>query len=461
LLFASMILGCGLLGGGKEPDRLSDDLPGPFEQVGPITLCMGGVRLDAPGAIGVAGDEPIGLCVSDASEARRCELDSECADRESCMCGTCRVPVCLINADCPEDTECTGAGHRCQARCLSDEDCPAGELCDPNTLGCTSGCEADTDCSHGEVCSSIRGMCVTVTCTSGGCSAGRSCDVQRRVVSVGHPALAPREAAAQIWLTVPGAGIVRFVPSADGNLAADPSTPVLGEPLMDPAVTAGPGGGFLMIVGEEGGARLHALVGTDGIEWSAPVFGSELLGPEQEWEGGWVGRPSVLQHEDGWVLAWEGGPGAGIGLALLGADGVVTRVGDAPIVDVSNAGSDPWWSGLSAVGSPHLFHQDCTAGWSGVALLFEGRGLEWLGVDPGSGDPPAPNSSIGYARFDGPWSITVDPHNPLFSTNAGIAVTRSEHDPVIVCRPGGFRLHYTASGVESGASEGLFEALSF
>lgn len=450
-----ILAACGLLGGGSGPRRLASDVPGPFEQDGPLVLCVAGQRLDAPGSPGVV-DGSLGLCVGAGQEAAACSSDGECGQRERCVCGACRVVVCRTNADCLEGLECMSHDHRCQRRCMSDPDCPPGQVCDPTTLGCAAPCAGDGDCSHGEVCSSLRSLCITLECSGAGCGAGRACEVQRRTTVVSRPALLPGPEPV-IWATVQEAGIVRFVRRGDWWLA-EPPYAVLDPPARDPSVR--PGSGLVLVAGADGGSALRAWTSLDGIDWSPMAGDGFFLRAGDGWESGWVGRPSLLADGGGWLVAYEGGPGRGIGLVRLDSAGAGSRIGSGPVLVPGETGEDPHWTSIESLGSPFLFVQECGPGWSGTGLLFEATGLERIDLTLGGADPPEPNASVGYARLDGV-EVVVDPYNPLFTTTAGIAVTRSEHAPAIVCSQGVWTLYYEASDPGTGLSEGLFRALSY
>jgi hypothetical protein len=341
-----------------------------------------------------------------------------------------------------------------------DGDCPGGERCDPTTLGCTPACEADADCAFGEVCSSSRRLCVTMICTGSECSASRTCDVQRQGSLPSQPALADGMPDV-VWATVDGLGIVRFERGPTGSWSAPGEAPAMEWPWRDPGLARAPGGGLLMVAGRDDGSVITAHTSTDGLAWSPLAGSGEVLVPTRGWEAGWVGRPSALLDGDGWLVAYEGGPGAGIGLVRLDPAGLVTVLSTSPTLTPAGAGEEPWWSDITSVGSPLLFRQDCAAGWTGAALLFEATGLERVDLEVAGGDPPAPNASVGYARLDGDGALLVDPRGPLFSTMAGLGVTRSEHGPALSCRSGSWELFYEASDPVSGAPEGLFVALPY
>jgi hypothetical protein len=453
LVAAFVTAGCGLLGPGTAWDRPLGDVPGPFEEEGPLGLCLGPVVLDGP----ARGEDDVGLCIADDLEVAGCEHDGECEGREACVCGRCRVPACRTAQDCPGSLECLVHAHRCQERCVVDGDCAAGQRCDPTTLGCTSACEADRDCPAGEVCSATRGLCITVPCGATPCAPGRTCDVQRRPVVVSRPS--PLDGV--LWLTVEGTGIVRFVEDGAGWYHASPARAALDPMLLDGQVTAGPGPGLLILAGTADGSAIHAFTSLSGLEWSPLAGDGVILEPGPEWERGWVGRPSAVRDGDGWLVAYEVGPGAGVALARMGTSGDVERLGEGPALLPPDAGRDPHWTGLESCGSPFLFEQDCGGGWSGHALVYEALGLEQIDVMVSGGEPALPNPSVGYARLEEDRGLVVDPANPLHSTTSGVAVTRGESMPALSCDGGRWALLYVASDPSSGLVQGLFRALPY
>lgn len=435
-------------------------MPGPFQDPRPLRFCLEGRRLDAPASPGV--DPAVGLsglCVSAAQEPSSCSEDGHCFAGQRCVCGLCRVPLCYTNDDCPSGQECSGAGHRCQSMCLTDADCPAGQSCDPSSLGCARRCDSDAQCLFGSVCSSTRRLCVTVPCQEEGCSAGRRCDLQRQVAVLASPSVVEGPEGLALWAHVQETGIVRFVSDPQPSYRADPQEPVLEADLTDPEVRRGPEGLFL-VAGREDGSALAAFTSPDGIRWSPLAGTGNVLVASEGWEDGWVGRPSALWTSAGWLLAYEGGPGAGVGLAHLDPDGTASRVGDGPVIDVDSAGTDPWWTEVDRVGSPALIWSGCTGQGRTPAVIFQGRGVEWMGVDVG-GDAQQASASLGHAHLTETLQALVDPRNPFYSTTAGIAVARGEHDPFALCIGGQWSLYFTASNVESGGEEGAFLALSF
>jgi len=297
-------------------------------------------------------------------------------------------------------------------------------------------------------------------CTGEECSASRTCDVQREAVALSQPALLPGSPDV-LWATVEERGILRFERGQTGAWFAPDDSPALEWPGRDPGLAAAPDGGLLLVAGRDDGSGIAAYTSPDGLDW-APLAGSgTIVSSGAAWTSGWVGRPTVVLDGDGWIVAFEGGPGAGIGLARLDPAGSVTILSPSPALTPSGAGTEPWWSDITSVGSPMLFRQDCVPGWSGVALLFEATGIERVDLDVDGGEPPAPNASVGYARLEEDGALLVDPRGPLFTTMAGLGVTRSEHGPALSCRSGSWELFYGASDPVSGAGEGLFMALPY
>jgi len=257
-------------------------------------------------------------------------------------------------------------------------------------------------------------------------------------------------------------GIVRFSKrTAASSWTADPDLAVLDAPLRDPSVAPDGRGGLVMVAGTDGGTALHAFRSADGIGW-APLDGDgSFLAPAETWEAGWIGRPSAIPDGDGWIVAYEGGSGGGIGMARLARPCSGARLTDHPAIDTSAAGTAPYWSGITGVGAPYLFAFSCAGERPWTGILFEAAGLERVEVTTAGAEPPLANSSVGFARLLRDGTVEVDPTNPVFTTYAGIAVTRSEHTPAITCEGGVWSITYTASDPRSGGSEGLFRALPY
>jgi hypothetical protein len=261
-----------------------------------------------------------------------------------------------------------------------------------------------------------------------------------------------------MWVDVEGLGIVRFVDRGHGAWHAEPASPVVEHGLCDPGIARAPGG-LVLVAGSRDGSSLVAFSSVDGVSF-VPLSGDgRFLEVAGGWETGWIGRPTVLPEGDGWLVAYEGGPGRGVGLVHLTASGEREGLAEGPILTADRVESG-MWTEVTSVGSPFLFEQACAGRQGGIAMLFEAVGLERIDVQVAGAAPPLPNASVGYARLvEG--TASVLPSGPFYTTMAGVAVTRSEGTPVIVCSDHGWVLYYVASDPSTGLSSGLFRALPY
>ena len=94
------------------------------------------------------------------------------------------------------------------------------------------------------------------------------------------------------------------------------------------------------------GSQIGMATSEDGIEWTkyddpstteAPYSESDpILAPFFDWEGSWLGRPEVVQTNDGFVMLYEGGGNSQTGLAISD-DGInFARYQQNPIITQDN-----------------------------------------------------------------------------------------------------------------------------
>lgn len=113
------------------------------------------------------------------------------------------------------------------------------------------------------------------------------------------------------------------------------------------------------------GSQIGMATSDDGISWvkyddpdttEAPYAESDpIMQPTFDWEGSWLGRPEVLETDDGWVMLYEGGNrGSQTGVAIS-SDGVnFARYDQNPVLTTDNMVKNfPFFQGA-------FFHRDDT-----------------------------------------------------------------------------------------------------
>jgi len=114
-----------------------------------------------------------------------------------------------------------------------------------------------------------------------------------------------------------------------------------------------------------------------------------ILAPAEPWEAGRVGSPSVFDHGSEVMLAYEGGAGAGIGLArILAGGGLAERVSPNPVVTPATVLDPIFWRGVTSVSAPYAL---LTPDGSAFRLYFTARGAE--GSDALSSEAASPPTS--------------------------------------------------------------------
>lgn len=307
----ALLLGtaCGL---GPVPDTFtptSGDGIAPWAELGAALVC------DGDRAFGPPASTIGGLCVSTAASTQTCETDSQCASRESCVCGRCTVAYCASETDCAAPRACNFAQHRCDLPCSSAAQCGAREECIGSV--CRGRCSTDKDCQHGEVCDGNH-VCIGDDCANdSGCLSGERCDIQREPRQVLEPGpIAGFGAPIVLYLdlalpaTPDNRAIYRAVSTDGVHFRLDPTTPIITDPAGARAPSPVVDGGQLYLYFEQGdGAALRVATSNDGVAFDPPI--TVLSGAAKV-----LRAPSAVHVAGAVALYYQSGDGtAGIGLA--------------------------------------------------------------------------------------------------------------------------------------------------
>ena len=460
--------GCGFGPTDSFTGRRIGDGVAPYTDLGEVRICAGNDRLGPPTSL------PGGYC-DRAQPGASCDADADCRSRERCVCGLCTVQFCTASAECGFGRVCSFVDNRCDRPCASRADCGNGESCINQV--CRSGlCTADTQCQTGERCGTATPRrCVVDPCDSDvACSMfpGRSCKVQRR----------PRTAREPTVLVLPGPGVKRpflmflaldepggvtaiyRADSDDGQaFRLDPADRAVLAPAAEdanrvdaPSVVRDGAGRLTMYFESAGVAIARAQSSDDGRTWTGRT---RVLTASASWEGTRVGAPAAAVAASGeTLLFYEGGTGAGIGLAVAGgATASFTRSGDGRVLTAAQVTDPTLWRRVDLIASPAVELLPGARPGSGTAvrLWFAAHGEESAAAKKlGVLTPIPPNFSIGFASatFAGGRLSMLVPHpwNPVFDRIEGFLVHPSELSPAVVEAPEGERylLYYGRASVD-------------
>lgn len=253
----------------------------PFEEKGPLQLCVATHRITSPGRI--LG----GFCQKkDAPLRKDCTYETDCRGRETCVCGKCTVKFCTRSDECPQGMTCDFQNARCVLTCKSDCDCPGPNgRCD---LGiCQQMCIIDGECQAGELCSLNRARCITAPCNGDSdCLADEECVVQvePRFVSEPHPVVGP-DGTMYLYLEMNQGALERrviFRATSDDGITwkMTPPAPVIESESADGYFTGAPSvlllaGRYVMYFEVDHGRYFGRATSEDGRRWvrdSTPVL---------------------------------------------------------------------------------------------------------------------------------------------------------------------------------------------
>jgi hypothetical protein len=234
----------------------------------------------------------------------------------------------------------------------------------------------------------------------------------------------------------------------------DPTTAVL-EPedgdagcLGAPSVVAA-GEGLVLVASRGDGSGIVRASSEDGI-----VFTREdelVLEPSSSWEAGWVGSPGVAVWAGGVVMLYEGGRGAGIGMARLEPSGA-ERVSEEPWLTPSAFEDPVLWRHVERVGSPFA------VGHEGVLLAYlTVRGVEGSDAVTQAGEVYAAdaNDSIGLVSTRDLRGVEVFAGGPVLARRTNLRAYLGEAEPSVLFAGGVSWLVYASSDATGAQRTGL------
>ena len=445
-LIAVALAGCDAAPGAGLAPFPSDGVSG-FGKPALVDVCIGSARV-VPG-------EATAVCVPDGAAFAACASDLECEGAERCLCGRCFVRACDEGTVCPAGEACRGG--RCTPGCTQDSDCEPGETCSGG--GCALPCEADADCRRGEVCD-FFGTCAAEPCSPiTACGAGYTCEPVTVSGEVREPAisLVGAEPIAFFELRSPTGSAVYRARFEDAlHLVADPETPVLAPPAGGSRVGAPSpivaGDQVDLLVAVEDGAAIGLARSTDAGR-SFAWISETILTPAEPWEAGSIGSPAAFERDGRAHFFYEGGPGAGIGLAAL--DGpAAERLAAGPVLRPADLEDASFWRSVQSIGSPFALVSG-----GAVRVYVTARGTEGgTATTPAGSVPPEPNDSIGMLATTDLASFDRYPGGPVFATVSGLFGAIGEREPAVVLTGEGAELYFVATDASGAEVSGLSRA---
>jgi hypothetical protein len=432
-------------GGGITPFP-SDGVAG-FGEAAPVDVCIGTARV-VPGAAA-------SVCLPAGRALAGCLSDDQCAAPEKCQCGRCVVEACDAATVCPSGEACRGG--RCTTACTRDQDCASGEKCSGG--GCTRACSGDAECHGGEVCDFL-GTCSVKACSDvSPCGGGYTCETVALDADVREPTVATVAGGDVVFFelrTPDGSAVYRARIDGPLHLTADPATPVLSAPAGEkragaPSAIAHDSHVDLFV--EVGEGKAIGLAKSDDGGRTFAWAEAKLLTPSETWENGAIGSPGAFERGGATYVLYEGGAGAGIGLAKLDG-GALARVSAAPVLRPADLEDASFWRSVKAIGTPFALVSGDV-----VRVYVTGHGIETGNAVSASGVvPAAPNDSIGlFATLD---LATFDryPTGAVFGTIAGLTGSLGEREPAARATASGADLYFVATDASGAASSGLARA---
>jgi hypothetical protein len=455
LLVSTSALACGLLVPADLVERECRDEVSGFVDGAGVEVCFDGTPVVSSSQ---AKDGPLSVCLAVGDEARPCGPGGACGAGERCSCGRCTTRPCRTSTECEVGDVCQA--NRCTSACTGDRDCGEGERCSAG--GCARPCAASVDCPFGESCSTFDGTCVVKLCGEVvGCGGSDVCVPQQVVADLREPhAMLWREGRVAFFEVRGGpaapndCSIFRARVDGDRRWVVDPTTAVL-EPAADdagclgaPSVVAA-GEGLVLVASRGDGSGIVRAFSEDGV-----VFTREdalVLEPASSWEAGWVGSPGVAAWSGGIVMLYEGGRGAGIGMARLESSGA-ERMSEGPWLAPSTFEDPVLWRHVERVGSPFA------VGREGVLLVYlTVRGVEGSDAVTQAGEVYVAdaNDSIGLASTRDLRGVEVFAGGPVLARRTNLRAYLGEAEPSVLFDAGASWLVYASSDATGAQRTGL------
>ncbi len=441
---------CGLSETNEAQSPFPSDGVGAFQSASPIEVCLDTARIVAPALATGAG----AICVPSEQTPRVCSSKDDCSGLEKCICGRCIVEPCLGGAACAPGEVCRG--KRCTRGCGTDDECATNERCISG--GCARNCSNDGDCHYGERCDSLDDVCVVSVCGSGGtCGAGSTCEAVAEVAILGEPAFLGDEPIAFVQLdraserSIYRAEIISAqswrVKPVSIILSAGPES-IVGAPSV---VRRDNQLDMIAAIGKPSRIVLARSV-DDGQTFD--VVADPLLEAADPWENGSVGSPSVFDFQGSTFLLYEGGQGAGIGLAKV-LTNHAHRTQPNPILFPASVMDPVFWRDITNVGRP----QAVVVGDS-VRILFTARGIEGFSAMTSAGNAAAePNDSIGLATTIDLQSFALFPTGPVYTRLVNLRAYLGESEATMRMAPNGAEMVFVSSDASGEAKTGLVRVL--
>lgn len=439
---------CGLLPSEPAGSFPSDGI-GAFEDSAPVEVCLGAARIVSPAlATGATA-----LCVAKGKSPALCSQDSECRGIERCICGRCTVEPCQGVGSCQGDWVCRG--KRCTTPCTENADCTEKERCVGG--GCATKCTADGDCHYGERCDSLDDVCVTSLCGGGGsCGSSGVCEHVADVGDLEEPTFLGLEQ--RVFLSLKqGARSAIYAAHIDSPLRYSMvgTEPVLslesGERLSAPSLLRR--GNTIEMYAEAGDPPriLRAKSNDDGLTFQIDM--DPLLVAEEPWENFSVGSPSIVELGGKIYLFYEGGAGAGIGLAEI-VNGKAIRLSKSPAIQPSDVEDPIFWRSVSFVGDPYATLENGV-----LRLFFTAKGYEGFSAQTPDGPlPPEQNDSIGIATTSDLKTYALYPAGPILARVANLRAYLGERDACERTGAGGAEMLFVSSDAKGENAAGIYRA---